>query len=286
MTGTPLMEIATIHRPETQAAHIRSVERVIATMRENLCEPLPLEDMADVACLSPYHFNRVFRQITGIPPAQFLYALRIEQAKRLLVNTEISVTDTCFETGYNSLGSFTSRFTKLVGVSPNEFRRLIKQLDGFRLGMVRALVETQCAGRKPNPGARLKGTIYCPQAPEGLIFAGFFHRPIPESRPIACAILDRPGVYELEPNCIGKGYVFSATLPWSAGIRDLLTLDCAFRGRSGELLVGPRGTQGETNVRLRPNHVIHPPILAAMPLLVASRLAIPLPVCCDGHGGI
>src|ERR1700716_965915 len=93
-------------RPATTAAHHEAVERVIQTMHDRLDEPLTLHEMSRIAYISPYHFNRIFRQITGIPPNQFFYALRLETAKRLLLTTNTSVTDVCFDVGYNSLGTF------------------------------------------------------------------------------------------------------------------------------------------------------------------------------------
>src|SRR5213080_3436753 len=107
----------------THAAHTQAVERVIQTMHTQLHEVLTLEDLASVACLSPSHFTRVFRRLIGIPPGEFLSALRLQAARRLLLTTSLSVTDICFEVGYNSIGSFTSRFTHLVGLSP----RLLRQ---------------------------------------------------------------------------------------------------------------------------------------------------------------
>ena len=86
--------------------HARSVERVIRAMTGRLDRPMTNEEMAEIACFSPYHFNRIFRGLTGIPPIQFHYALRLERAKRLLATTDLGVTDICFEVGYNSLGTF------------------------------------------------------------------------------------------------------------------------------------------------------------------------------------
>src|SRR6266581_6434156 len=110
-------------RHETLAAQTQAVERVIHAMHTHLHELLTLEDLASVACLSPSHFHRVFRRLIGIPPGEFLTALRFQMARRLLVTTPLSVTDIYFEVGYTSTGSFTSRFTHLVGLSP----RLLRQ---------------------------------------------------------------------------------------------------------------------------------------------------------------
>src|ERR1700738_2954754 len=107
----------------THAAHTQAVERAIQAMHTQLDEVLTLEDLASVACLSPSHFHRVFHRLIGIPPGEFLSALRFQMARRLLVTTSLSVTDICFEVGYTSIGSFTSRFTHRVALSP----RLLRQ---------------------------------------------------------------------------------------------------------------------------------------------------------------
>ena len=74
-------------REDTLASHRRAVERVITSARERLCEPISLQDMSRVAYLSTFHFNRVFHQITGLPPTKFISAMRLDEAKRLLLNT-------------------------------------------------------------------------------------------------------------------------------------------------------------------------------------------------------
>src|SRR5690242_5917320 len=115
-------------REDTLASHRRAVERVITSARERLCEPISLHDMSRVAYLSAFHFNRVFHQITGLPPNKFISALRLDEAKRLLLNTNFSITDICFEVGYNSLSTFTRRFTQRVGLGPREFRYLAERI--------------------------------------------------------------------------------------------------------------------------------------------------------------
>src|SRR5678815_3163943 len=100
--------------------------------------PTPLRDMSRVAYISEFHFNRVFHQITGLPPAKFISAMRLDEAKRLLLNTNQSVTDICFDVGYNSLSTFTRRFTQRVGLGPREFRYLAERIRP-------ASVESLCA---------------------------------------------------------------------------------------------------------------------------------------------
>ena len=86
-------------------------------------EPLGLEQLAAVAGLSKYHFQRLFRATYGRSPATYLTERRIERAQDLLRATNLTVTEVCHAVGFSSLGSFSSRFRELVGESPSEFQR-------------------------------------------------------------------------------------------------------------------------------------------------------------------
>src|SRR5947207_13259213 len=110
-------------RHETLVAHTQAVESAIQAMHTHLHEVLTLEDLASVACLSPSHFNRVFCRLIGIPPGEFLSALRFQRARQLLLTPSLSVTDICFVVGYPCTGSFTSRVRRLVGLSPRASRQ-------------------------------------------------------------------------------------------------------------------------------------------------------------------
>src|SRR6266702_2798587 len=107
----------------TLAAQTQAIERAIQAMHTHLYEVLTLDDLASVAYLSPSHFHRVFCRLIGVPPGEFLAALRFQAARRLLLTTALSVTEICFEVGYTSIGSFTTHFTHRVGLSP----RLLRQ---------------------------------------------------------------------------------------------------------------------------------------------------------------
>jgi AraC-like DNA-binding protein len=82
-----------------------------------------LTEAAREACFSPYHFNRLFTNAFGETPHEFVTRRRIEQAKRMLLAENHSITEVCFEVGYESLGSFSSRFRTLTGFSPLAFRQ-------------------------------------------------------------------------------------------------------------------------------------------------------------------
>ncbi|MDI3403801.1 helix-turn-helix domain-containing protein [Streptomyces cavernicola] len=91
-------------------------------MDRDYAEPLDVAALARVALMSPGHFSRSFRAAYGETPYSYLMTRRIERAKALLRRGDLSVTEVCFEVGCTSLGSFSSRFTELVGESPSAYR--------------------------------------------------------------------------------------------------------------------------------------------------------------------
>jgi transcriptional regulator GlxA family with amidase domain len=91
-------------------------------MDRDYARPLDVPALARVALMSPGHFQRSFRAAYGETPYGYLMTRRIERAKALLRRGDLSVTEVCFEVGCTSLGSFSSRFTELVGESPSAYR--------------------------------------------------------------------------------------------------------------------------------------------------------------------
>lgn len=85
--------------------------------------PLNVEALARGAYMSAGHLSREFKRIYGESPYQYLMTRRIERAMTLLRRGDQSVTDICFAVGFSSLGTFSTRFTELVGVSPSVYRR-------------------------------------------------------------------------------------------------------------------------------------------------------------------
>jgi len=85
-------------------------------------QPLDVPALARSAAMSTGHFSRSFKAAFGESPYSYLMTRRIERAKALLRRGDMSVTDACFAVGCTSLGSFSSRFTELVGESPSAYR--------------------------------------------------------------------------------------------------------------------------------------------------------------------
>src|SRR4051812_16001684 len=85
-------------------------------------DPLDVGTLADAARLSPAHFSREFRRAFGDSPHAYLLTRRLERAAALLRNTDRSVADICFSVGLQSVGSFTTSFTRSYGASPTAYR--------------------------------------------------------------------------------------------------------------------------------------------------------------------
>ncbi|GAA3000170.1 helix-turn-helix transcriptional regulator [Actinokineospora diospyrosa] len=101
-----------------------AVDRVIRQMYDNLGGQITVDDLARTALYSKFHFSRAFQRVTGVPPGRFLSAMRLLEAKRLLLSTTISVTEIGQQVGYASIGTFSSRFSDNVGAPPSLYREL------------------------------------------------------------------------------------------------------------------------------------------------------------------
>jgi len=100
-------------------AHLR---RARDLMDREYAQPLDVAEIARAALMSTAHFSRQFRAAYGETPHAYLMTRRIERAKALLRRGDMSVTDVCFAVGCSSLGSFSARFTQLVGETPSAYR--------------------------------------------------------------------------------------------------------------------------------------------------------------------
>ena len=103
------------------------LRRVRDRIDREYAQPLDVEALARGVHLSAGHLSRQFKLAYGEPPYSYLMTRRIERAMALLRRGDLSVTEVCSEVGCSSLGSFTTRFTELVGVPPGTYRQ--QQLD-------------------------------------------------------------------------------------------------------------------------------------------------------------
>jgi AraC-like DNA-binding protein len=127
----------------------------------NYRQPLDLGQVAAVAAVSKYHFVRCFEATYGETPMRYLTRRRIGVAQDLLRNANLTVTEVCMMVGFTSLGSFSSRFTRLVGQSPAAYRsrwatRGVAQVPGCWLFMCGVLRKPE--GAQSQAGAVLRNS--------------------------------------------------------------------------------------------------------------------------------
>ncbi|MDY7107265.1 MAG: helix-turn-helix transcriptional regulator [Planctomycetota bacterium] len=200
-------------------------------------------------------------------PSSFLSLLRIDGAKRLLLDTAESVTAICYEVGFQSLSSFSRRFKELVGLSPRDFRTL-GTLD-------LTLAFDALPSRRPTAPRGLADQVVAPPAASadeatGLIVVGLFSKPVPDASPAACALLDRPGPYRLSAVSDGDYHLFASAMPPVDDPRALLVIEDKLRAGSTTEPVRIAGDQvdGSTRLELRAPRPEDPPILMVAPPLV------------------
>jgi AraC family transcriptional regulator len=235
-----------------------AVLRAIDEMRARLGEQLTVDDLARAAMFSKFHFTRMFERVTGVSPGRFLSALRLQRAKELLVTTPMKVADISVSVGYNSVGTFSSRFSRSVGMSPTIYRRHAGYAQEIRPGGYQESRSSQ---------TRLRCDILpaC-VAEDSLIFVGLFAGRIPEGRPVHCAVLRGPAPVVFEQPSLGSWYVHAQSVrigPEQTCLDD----DCADRpvavASAGPVVIRP-GTQASAQLALRPGGALDPPVLLAL----------------------
>lgn len=107
---------------DAQLSQLRRLRLAKDAMDRDWAEPIDLDALAAHAGYSRYHFVRVFRDLYGQTPGQYLSRRRIERAEDLLRTADLSVTEICTLVGFTSLGSFSSSFKKHTGLTPSEYR--------------------------------------------------------------------------------------------------------------------------------------------------------------------
>ena len=99
------------------------IEQAAAYIQEHCAEPLPVEALARLACMSPYHFQRRFKEETGLTVHQYLNRQRVGRAKQLLLSTALPVSKIAEQTGFSGSSHLAAVFKAMTGQAPRDYRR-------------------------------------------------------------------------------------------------------------------------------------------------------------------
>lgn len=248
----------------------RSVSDVVRHINAHLDSKHTLEEFAEIAGCSIWHFDRVFHRVTNMSPMTYLSASRIEAAKRLLVTSDARIIDICYEVGYNSLGSFGKRFTKMVGLSPRQVRLAAANFDPQAF---RALF--RCASNRSNVAGGMELEVHSAESAgdDLLVFAGLFPADVPTLAPVACALREGTGVVRMRMPAPGRYSIFAIGIPRHADAEDMILQDCTLRGTGGEVTVAVDMVMPRLPVVLYEPDLLGPPLLPILPLMAQQRMA-------------
>lgn len=243
----------------SDAAHA-AVERVVQYIYSNLAEEITIDDMARTAIFSKFHFSRIFLSVTGISPGRFLSAIRLQTAKRLLVSTSLSVTEICYRSGYTSVGTFSSRFAAVVGLSPTGYRNSGGFISKLPLNARR---------NDWGPCGTINARVWTPADPQcELIFVGVFPDPIIQGRPIRYTVVSSAGSCALDGIPQGTWYVLAHSFSRDGNpVAYVPTNDepPPLFAAYGPATVGPCRQISHIDLRMQPIRMTDPPMLLAVP---------------------
>ncbi|MBL1087395.1 helix-turn-helix transcriptional regulator [Streptomyces actinomycinicus] len=240
------------------------VQHAVTTIRERFWEPLTLDELARSAMVSKYYFLRLFTRVTGVTPGRFLCAVRLQEAKRLLLSTSLTVADISVRVGYSSTGSFTRRFTEWVGLSPTQYRKLSLAVPGDKPEP--APPEAAPADNPPPPAARTTGSVTGVLRSTGTVlspvYVGVFDSNMLQGTPVSWTNACAPGRFTLPRIAAGTWYVHAVAQgrhPDSPAGTEPTPLTAT---------LGPVRVKGETahrlDITLSPQDWTRPPILSAL----------------------
>lgn len=250
--------------------HYDEIDEVIMYIQHHLEEPLSLEQLARYVSYSPFHFARIFKERTGLSPMYYVSSLRLQKAKQLLLQTNLSVRDIGMEIGQQSLGTFTTRFTDRVGISPGLFRdSKIKAYEHF---IALKNLNNWSTIPSSNQHTTVRGTVNADVSFNGVILLGLFPKPIPEGFPIYGTLLPQLGEFVFFDVKPGVYYLMGTSVEWEMKTTEFLLPHSTLRTRSKKPIIVGSSPIPQQHVTLHSPRIDDPPILISLPLLMSRFL--------------
>ncbi|MFV2194647.1 helix-turn-helix transcriptional regulator [Nocardiopsis sp. LOL_012] len=249
----------------------KAVRQAVTFIRSRYHDPITLSDVAAEVFVSPYHFSRIFSRSVGLTPGRYLTAVRLFAAKRMLLTTDLTVSDIVCSVGYNSVGTFTSRFTRAVGMSPTQYRTpdvarmVVAASDDFaRLPGLGDMVEARRHRQIPPEGnGTLSGSLNVPlSAGRADALVAVFGDAAPQGAPLAFEAFPAHGRTEFEVTGVPRGshHVIAVAMSYGSGMEEERVLTA---GTRRHVTVEP-GLDAYVSLRMGPAGETAPPIAVTL----------------------
>lgn len=254
------------------------IKDILTYMNSHLKDDLTIHDIATHFGYSKYHFSREFKHITGFSAVDYLSSIKVEYAKKAFLEHNYSVTESGFDAGYTSLGTFSTTFAKKTGLSPREYKNQVESLYGLT-----KLYETASSDSIQYHAQKTEGIMpsqlsvnvhYLDQFTPGITFVGLFNHPIPNHKPIVGTALTHQSTCLFTAIPDGTYYLLACSIEKTLNpLRYFVLSDC-HRGRAETAIELPEHSNNQMDIYLREPLPEDPPILINLPKLLADSFKL------------
>ncbi|WP_372630096.1 helix-turn-helix transcriptional regulator [Cohnella sp.] len=245
------------------------LDQVIMYIQNHLHEPISLSQLSHYAFYSPYHFIRIFKEQMGLTPQYYISSLRLQKAKELLLATPFPVREVANELGYQSLGTFTSRFSKSVGMTPSEFRSSGLHAEHHLRRLSEPAIWLPGHTTTLSLNDYIEGTVRSEIPFQGVVLVGLFRKPLPEGIPLYGTLARVNDSFRISGVKPGVYYLMATSVSWKSKANDILLPAYTLRTRSrAPIIIKPGECAHQQDVILYPPRLDDPPILISLTLLM------------------
>lgn len=250
------------------------IPEILVYMQESVTRDITVEEAANHFGYSKYHFSREFKRLTGFSAADYLSSLKIELAKQALLRNEHSITNSGFDAGYSSIGTFSTTFKMKTGLSPREFKQQVEAL--YSVAKQYEETPTAIVGHNDPLASETSHCHISVHYPEGyqagITFVGLFKSPIPNHRPVAGVALTRMNTHLFEHIPNGAYYLLACSIERTSNPLRYFVLDDCLRGRLQGLVHFPQHHEQTFYISLREALPEDPPIVVNLLKLLVDSL--------------
>lgn len=250
---------------------------ILTYMKKHASDEITIEEIAAHFGYSKYHFSREFKKLTGFSATDYLSSIRIEQAKQDFLKKQRSITESSFDAGFSSLGTFSTTFAKKTGLSPREYKNQVESLYHLTKNYDDNTTSTSYYAEKiqEEDTYQLSVTIHYPKSYQSSItFVGLFNSSIPNHKPIVGTALRKKIRHTFTHIPKGEYYLLACSIEKTLSPLRYFVLDDCLRGKADRPLQFPKDSTKEIDVYLREALPEDPPILINLPKLLSDTFKL------------